>query len=920
MSNVIELVLKAKDDVSSVLDKVTDGLDSVDSSAGKAGKSLGDVAGGGGGRALVSMRGLVGAAGATAAGLALVAAGAVKAALELGELAGEGQRNIQALNALGPAWRQVQAATNDTVTATEAYRSQQTLLRSGLRVSGAEFAALARYAREHKDVNETAAEAVQRFAEALREGDAGGLRQFGISIAEGSTRAQAFERSMRRVTAANASGAPVQRTLAEDTSRLSTALGEVSSATANWIAQGIGLQNFLSEAGTRVRQLTEDINFLVEAQSRDAGTGTSAGEARIAAMRQYSETLRAVGRNLDEVGQRGALRQLTVNPLRLSTDQLRAYTARLRELQTRTGAFGQAVNAQGALAPAMSGNLTDLPAGTTLASLARDRNRQARVYGAADVNRDIRSLNAEAQRQLDEQEAARRAAAGQQGPRDAAAAPTPGAPLRAAQLELGVQNQALALLGQRFRALGQVIDQEERLARLQDEAARTGADVGENEAARLARVAAARGALVQALTEERDRRREVTQAQRAEAATAAGNALGALQAARGGGQLTQSQSQALSGFQGARDRLAGVVADQRREAAELAQTLAAANLPLTEQVRLRQQLTQVLSEQVTNEQTLASMDQRSREASQARLALTQAEYDAQAALVAAAQQARDAGTALTQSETDALRNRTNMLATLTELERGYQALITQTTAEAQAAQTEEVRNAALTRRIQLLGQLGQVENQRRNYQNEEARRDPAAQLSRRWNAALQSQTTQAERFGDAVASTFTGATDAFANHILAVAEGKETFGEAMEGMLKEVLAMIAKRAIVEALVSTALGIGALASFNYPAAAGHFAAAGAWAVAGAAAAGGMALLADGSGGGGGQGAGGGASAAPTAPASSSAPASTGSGDGGGLTLNINVNGAMFNEGVEDSVVRAIDRAALRGRYPRFIRRQ
>lgn len=917
MSNIIELVLSAKDQASGAIDKVTDSLKGTEDGASKAGKALESATGG---KTQVSLKGLGGAAATTAAAVLALGAAAVKGAIELGELAGQGQRDIRALNALGGAYAQVRAAVQDTLTVGETYRAQQTLLRSGLRVNGQELAALARYAREHGDANETSAESVQRFVESLREADTGGLRQFGLRIADGATRAQVFERALRQVTAANQSAAPVQRTLSEDATRLSSAMGEASTATAAWVAQGIGLQSFLSRAGDLVRGLTGDIQHLVEAQQRDAGTGTSAGEARIAAMREYSTVLQQVGQNLDEVGQRGALRTLTANPLSLSTEQLRAYSARLRALAARTGRFGLAVNAQGAIAAPTSGNLADLPEGTTLAALARQQNRQVRTLSAQDIAAELRGINTQAQTQLTERDRALRAAAGQ-GPRDTAGVGEAAAPLRAAQLDLGVQNQALAVMGERFRVLGQTITQEERLAALRAEAGRTAADVGENEASRLARVAAARGALLGALTEERDRRRELVQVQRTEAATQAQQALGALQTARAGGPQDPAAARALSGFGATRDRLAAVIEDQRQDVSTLTAALAAQNVPLVEQLRLRGLLTQTLQEQAQNEATLTAMNQRGAEAARASLDTMRAEVDAQLALQAAARSARDEGTALTRSETEADQNRVNTLSRLTELENGYRALVAQTTAEAAAAQTEEARNAALSRRLQLLGQLSQVESTRRDAQNQEARSNVPQQLSRRWNAALQSQTTQAERFSGAVADTFTSATDSFASHIIAVAQGQETFGEAMEGMLKDVLAMIAKRAIVEALVSTALGFGALASLNYPAAAQHFAAAGAWAVAGAAAVGGLAGLASGSGGGGGgapaAGAGGGATAAP---ATTAAPASTGTGgEGGGLTLSVSVNGALFNEGVEDSVLRAIDRAALRGRFPRFVRR-
>jgi hypothetical protein len=74
---------------------------------------------------------------------------AVATAQHIAELAASTERTQTALTALGPVAAEVEAATAGMVTATQAYSMQQALVRSGLRVSGAELVTLTRGAREH---------------------------------------------------------------------------------------------------------------------------------------------------------------------------------------------------------------------------------------------------------------------------------------------------------------------------------------------------------------------------------------------------------------------------------------------------------------------------------------------------------------------------------------------------------------------------------------------------------------------------------------------------------------------------------------------------------------------------------------------------------------------------------------------------
>lgn len=188
-------------------------------------------------------------------------------------------------------------------------------------------------------------------------------------------------------------------------------------------------------------------------------------------------------------------------------------------------------------------------------------------------------------------------------------------------------------------------------------------------------------------------------------------------------------------------------------------------------------------------------------------------------------------------------------------------------------------------------------------------------------AAAAREQTQVEReqqagtisYRDAMVGALGSTTDAFASASIAALENGKSYGAAMQEMLRSTLFALAKQSIVETIKNTALGFGALAGFNPGSAGNYFAAAGLWAATGLAAGGVASQI---------------PAASKDAPksASSSAPPRAAqlspsertAGSNGPLNLTINVSGAMFNEGVEDGVVRAIDNAARRGVIPRVVR--
>lgn len=194
--------------------------------------------------------------------------------------------------------------------------------------------------------------------------------------------------------------------------------------------------------------------------------------------------------------------------------------------------------------------------------------------------------------------------------------------------------------------------------------------------------------------------------------------------------------------------------------------------------------------------------------------------------------------------------------------------------------------------------------------------DVMLQLSRATKSFVESQKTGAEGVAEVWSGMMQSMTASFKQHLAAVVTGKETIGEALQGILQETLLNLTVESAAKAIFELAEGVAAAASYRYAEAGQHFTAAGIYtavaATAGVATYGLSQLQA---------GAQGGQNVTPQSDRAGRGATSESnvSGQQSGGTVVINVNGALFNEGVEDSVVRAIDRAASRGVQPRAIRR-
>lgn len=177
------------------------------------------------------------------------------------------------------------------------------------------------------------------------------------------------------------------------------------------------------------------------------------------------------------------------------------------------------------------------------------------------------------------------------------------------------------------------------------------------------------------------------------------------------------------------------------------------------------------------------------------------------------------------------------------------------------------------------------------------------QLRANSNRAMSQFVSQMKTYGEQGISTFS-------NSLWDAIDAGESFAAVMQKNLKSLLLSMAKESTIKALMSVAEGIAAFAGGNIPSGIGFMKAAAAYGAV-AAAAGGLSQAVP---------AGEEASATRSSierPARMESPQSNRE-EEKGYVINITVNGALMNEGVEEGIVRSLDRAASRGLTPRFAR--
>lgn len=218
-------------------------------------------------------------------------------------------------------------------------------------------------------------------------------------------------------------------------------------------------------------------------------------------------------------------------------------------------------------------------------------------------------------------------------------------------------------------------------------------------------------------------------------------------------------------------------------------------------------------------------------------------------------------------------------------------------AEQERAKAESVEGARATR---------ETERLRREQQR---RLDMTQTYTERMRDLHGQEFDSTQALAEGTTAAFAGMADAFGKHLQAFVTGKETIGDALQGMLSDTLASIAQQATVKGALELAEGIAALAGIvTAPLAPGHFAAAGAYF--------GVAALA-------GVGAAAVAPSSPSVAAPASAPRESAArlpkggaaSEGGGTVYNVTFGGPMYGTGgvrqAARQMVGAINRGAVQG---------
>lgn len=304
--------------------------------------------------------------------------------------------------------------------------------------------------------------------------------------------------------------------------------------------------------------------------------------------------------------------------------------------------------------------------------------------------------------------------------------------------------------------------------------------------------------------------------------------------------------------------------------------------------------TEVLNKTRQHQQLLAAMATTERGLRDIRLGSLQA-----------ALQAEFSGQALIQSQMDALEDREKILNGLQTNVNQVGALISSTNAQLAAGNlTEERRNELLAQRNQLV--QTQIGYQQQLQQVEQALNGPSfnQQLGQSVRSLSGEYRSASSVMGGVVSSALGTMTSAFKSHLQAVITGKETIGQALQGIVHETMLALATESAAKAIFNLAEAAAAAATYRPAEAAQHLVAAGLYtAVAGVS----------------------GGIAAATVPSAASSGASTGPGgisgvgnssssnreDTPGQNLTVNILGAMYltREQVEDAIVQA-NRAGLR----------
>lgn len=800
----------------------------------------------------------------------------------MGEMAASAEDNARAAEHFGQSLSKVRDAVHGALTDSELMAAHNKILESGMSMTADQFAVVERRARELSvATGQPLNAALEKVTETIKTGSAEQMRALGIELQKGEGRAHAAQRAIEKWTVEQKKAGNQQDTTRESMAKAKIAFESLTSSVVGQIAKFIKLKEVLSGLAAewqRVGRIGSDLSDV---------TGNSAADQAARHLSVRSATNGGLTENeRRQLGATGNIRALMQAESRsANADAVRQSMSRLVSLGGSTESAGNIQRALGSMSDAD----LDALATATSAAVGRVQGRAIRGGGLSG-NTELAALAAIAARAVHtEATSAAVTNAQRTGVLRAAGLPATTAESIARAVAIRGHNAEDGTAGPSGRD------------RITATGGNSAGSSGEDHTAEY-----------DAKLRELARKRITGELSRAIAAIA-GSSSGQVQSA-GDKALEASVDQIAA-------RVSALVRKEQTELSVVQLQLTDRNITLKHRVELEEQANALTESARANIAMLTQLEERRRVLKQAALGLQTTETQQTLTLLQQAIASQDNGLTLTSSENAAMAERVGMKTRLLELETGIKSAIADAGAEGQAATTQEAKNSALSRELQLKMQLAGVEAQRRGIANAEEeqlkRGDFGTQAAKKLLGNLKDTKTTAETFSGVAVDAFNAVGDGLASNLVAVAQGQKSFGQAMSDMLKDFLAMMAKRSVVEVLSNTAAGFAALATYQYPAAASHFAAAGIWGAIGAASFAGLA----------------GVSAATKAPTSSSAPsasagaassrsASTGStpassNAGGAFSLVVNVQGAAVTDaGVQRAVSNAVERAGIHGIQPAY----
>lgn len=398
-----DAIKRAKDETEKLKkanDDAADGLAKSQSKLGLLTTNLGDL--GGKIRSISPLWGTmattaVASFGRITAGVVGVAAGLAHATMELGRHAAEAERTERAERLLGGAFDQVRTATADTVTAQDALRTQQSLLQSGLAVTGDQLATITGRARTFAlATGGETPDALNDMMDALRGLEQDGLEKYGIQLQRTGDRQRDFDAAVRQLTSTQTEAQRTAEKWGTSLDRVASASREVQrsvSASQRTMGEDVertsrsftAMTNNIALALAKALDLNEVFRFWSDLFDRGAnGRRIAADRQRIqgeAAAVERRNTTAALGRMRERGLETRTLEQYLERP-DASLDDL----ARIR-------AFSQnATTANDGVAQRMMDRLVETLPGVQ--GMLRDQNREDNAAEARRIKENIAKTRA----------------------------------------------------------------------------------------------------------------------------------------------------------------------------------------------------------------------------------------------------------------------------------------------------------------------------------------------------------------------------------------------------------------------------------------------------------------------------------------------------------------------------------------------